>query len=80
MSDDYNQKYAFYQKMAWILYTVVAVLVIVFLVFVKAQDNEERLFFSLMGSAVFYVFRPTEKFFRKKIEKIIGTDEEKADD
>lgn len=57
------------QRTAWIIYSVLAAVIIVLLVLFVAQDNEERLFFGLMGAAVSYVFRPTEKFMQAQIDR-----------
>lgn len=53
------------------MYTVIAAAVIVFLVLVVAQDNEERLFYGLMGAAAAYVLRPTEKFMKAQIARFV---------
>lgn len=60
-------------KKAWLVYATIIILVILALVFFVAEDNEERLFFSLMTAAAAYVFRPTERFMKLKIEKFKGT-------
>jgi hypothetical protein len=67
-----KQNYAYYNKVAWILYTVLAIAVIAILVLFVAQDNEERFFYGLMGAGVAYVFRPTNKFFGQLIFKFTG--------
>jgi len=79
MTENENKKYDQYLKVAWAIYTLLALLVIVVLVFAVAEDNEEKLFYSLMAAAVSYVFRPTEKFFRKLIARIMSPTE-KIDD
>ena len=73
MSDTENEieNYASYSKKAWIIYSVVAAVIVIFLATVVAQDNEEILFYSLMSTAVFYVFRPTEKFMKKQILRFV---------
>ena len=72
MTDDQSTKYASYRKIAWVLYTVAAIVVIAILVLVVAEDNEEKLFYSLMTAAACYVFRPTEKFVAKYIARFTG--------
>ena len=57
MTDNKNDKYIYYTKMAWGIYTLITIAIIIILVFFVAQDNEERFFFSLMPAAVAYVFR-----------------------
>lgn len=61
-----------HMKTAWIIYTLLAAIVVLILVFVVARDTEEMLFYGLMGSAVAYVFRPTEKFMLKQIARFAG--------
>ncbi|MCW8923128.1 MAG: hypothetical protein OQK69_05795 [Gammaproteobacteria bacterium] len=72
MTDDQNQKYIYYTKMAWAIYTLVTIAIIVVLVLFVAQDNEERFFYSLMPAAAAYVFRPMNKPFSKLIFKFTG--------
>jgi len=72
MTDNQNQKYIHYTKMAWGIYALSAVILAVVLVLFVAQDNEERFFFGLMTIAGAYVFRPTERFFSKYILKFTG--------
>ena len=71
MTEDEKKKYASYTKLAWVAYTLLSIAVIASLVIFKATDNEERVFFALMGSAALYVFRPTEKFFDKRIRRLM---------
>ena len=74
MTDNQNDKYIYYTKMAWTIYTlmtIVLVLVVVLVLFV-AQDNEERFFYGLMPAAASYVFRPTDRFISKLIFKFTG--------
>ncbi len=75
MTEDVNSKYARYSKIAWGIYYLAALVLIVFLVTIVAQDNEERLFYGLMTAACSYVFRPTEKFFKKQVMRFIDEDE-----
>lgn len=72
MVDNQDQKYVFYTKMAWTIYTLMTIALIGVLVFLVAQDNEEMFFYGLMTAAVSYVFRPTDKFFNKLIFKFTG--------
>ena len=76
MTENEQKKYALYTKVAWAIYILVAILVIVVLVTTVAEDNEEKLFYSLMTAAVSYVFRPTDKFVRKHITRLINPTEE----
>ena len=77
MTENENKKYAFYSKVVWAIYTLIATLVILVLVFIVAEDNEEKLFFSLMTAAAFYVFRPSDRFFRKQVARLMGLAEER---
>jgi len=72
MTDNLNDKYIFYTKMAWTIYTLITIAIIVVLVLFVAQDNEERFFYGLMPAAAAYVFRPMNKPFSKLIFKFTG--------
>lgn len=77
MTDNQDDKYIFYTKMAWIIYTLMTIALIVVLVLFVAQDNEERFFYSIMPAAAAYVFRPTERFFSKLIFRFTGVSHSK---
>ncbi len=72
MIDNQNDKYIYYTKMAWIIYTLITIAIMVVLVLFIAQDNEERFFYGLMPAAAAYVFRPMDKPFSKLIFKFTG--------
>ena len=72
MTDNQNDKYIFYTKMAWTIYTLMTIVIILVLVLFVAQDNEEKFFYGLMPAAASYVLRPTDKFFSKLIFKFTG--------
>lgn len=72
MTDNQNDKYIFYTKMAWVIYTLMTIAVIVVLVLFVAKDNEEMFFYGLMPAAASYVFRPTDRFINKLIFKFTG--------
>ncbi len=72
MTGNQNDKYIFYTKMAWAIYTLMTIALIAILVLFVAQDNEERFFYGIMPAAASYVFRPTDKFFSKLIYKFTG--------
>jgi len=72
MTDNKNDKYIFYTKMAWTIYTLITIAIIVVLVLFVAQDNEEIFFYGLMPAAAAYVFRPMNKPFSKLIFKFTG--------
>jgi hypothetical protein len=72
MTDNQKDKYIFYTKMAWAIYTLITIVIIAVLVLFVAQDNEERFFYSLMPAAAAYVFRPMNKPFSKLIFKFTG--------
>ncbi len=72
MSDNKENKYVFYSKAVWAIYSVLVVAVIVVLFTMIAQDNEEKFFYSLMTAAVSYVFRPTDKVINKIIFRLFG--------
>ena len=72
MTDNQNNKYIFYTKMAWAIYTLITIAIIVVLVLFVAQDSEEKFFYGLMPAAAAYVFRPMDKPFSKLIFKFTG--------
>ena len=72
MADNNNDKYVFYTKMAWAIYSLITIALIAVLVLFVAQDNEERFFYALMPAAAAYVFRPMNKPFSKLIFKFTG--------
>ena len=72
MTDNKNDKYIFYTKMAWTIYTLITIAIIVVLVLFVAQDKEEMFFYGLMPAAAAYVFRPMNKPFSKLIFKFTG--------
>jgi len=72
MADNKNDKYIFYTKMAWTIYTLITIAIIVVLVLFVAQDNEEKFFYGIMPAAAAYVFRPMNKPFSKLIFKFTG--------
>ena len=72
MTDNKNDKYIFYTKMAWTIYTLITIAIIVVLVLFVAQDNEEKFFYGIMPAAAAYVFRPMNIPFSKLIFKFTG--------
>lgn len=72
MTDSQDQKYVFYTKVAWAIYALITIALIVVLVLFVAQDNEERFFYGLMPAAAAYVLRPMNKPFSKLIFKFTG--------
>ena len=72
MTVNQNQKYIYYTKVAWTIYTLMTIVLIVVLVLFVAQDNEEKFFYGLMTAAASYVLRPTDKFMSKQILKFTG--------
>jgi lipopolysaccharide export LptBFGC system permease protein LptF len=69
MTDNKSEKYIYYTKVAWVVYSLLALVLACVLVFFVARDNEEMFFYGFMTVASAYVFRPTEKFFGKLIFK-----------
>lgn len=72
MTVNQNQKYDHYTKIAWIIYTLAAIVFAAVLVLFVAQDNEERFFYGLMPLAAAYVLRPGEKLMARQILKFTG--------
>lgn len=72
MTDNKEDKYVYYTKMAWIIYALMTIALIAVLVLFVAEDNEEMFFFSLMPAAAAYVLRPTDRYLSKVIFKFTG--------
>ena len=72
MTDNQDDKYIFYTKIAWTIYILITIAIIVVLVLFVAQDTEEKVFYGLMPAAAAYVFRPMDKPFSKLIFKFTG--------
>ena len=72
MTDNQNQKYDHYTKVAWSIYTVAAIVIAAVLVLFVARDNEEMFFYGLMTLAGAYVLRPNEKIMGKQILRFTG--------
>ena len=72
MTDNQKDKYIYYTKMAWAIYSLITIALIAVLVLFVARDNEERFFYALMPAAAAYVFRPMNKPFSKLIFKFTG--------
>jgi uncharacterized integral membrane protein len=77
MTENENRNDTSNIKLAWAIYVLMTILVIIVLVFLVAEDNEEKLFFSLMTAAASYVFRPTDRFMKKQIARFSGPAKEK---
>jgi len=80
MTVNQNQKYVYYTKVAWVIYTLITIALAAVLVLFVAQDNEEMFFYGLMTIAAAYVLRPNERIMDKQILRFTGvsktTDEE----
>ena len=72
MTSSENTNYQSLLKKAWVIYALITIAVMAVLVFLVAQDNEERFFFAIMPAAAAYVFRPTESYMSKLILKFTG--------
>ena len=72
MTDNTNQKYDYYTKVAWTIYTIVTIVLAAVLVLFVAQDNEEMFFYGLMTIATAYVLRPSETIMGKQILRFTG--------
>jgi hypothetical protein len=72
MTNNQDDQYNHYIKMAWIIYVLLTIALIAVLVLFVAQDNEERFFYGLMPAAAAYVLRPMNKPFSKLIFKFTG--------
>lgn len=67
-----NDRYQSHLRMAWVIYALITLVLIVVLVLFVAQDTEERFFFAIMPAAAAYVFRPTERYLSRLIFKFTG--------
>ncbi len=72
MTESTDNKYALCRKKVWAIYALITVAVIIVLVAFVAQDNEERIFYSLMTAAAAYVFRPTDRVINKYVLRLFG--------
>ena len=72
MSDNQDQQYVYYTKVAWIIYTISAIVIAAVLILFVADDNEEMFFYGLMTIAAAYVLRPGERLMDRKILKYTG--------
>jgi hypothetical protein len=72
MTENQNDKYTYYTKVAWTIYILLTAAIIAVLVLFVAQDNEERFFYGIMPAAAAYVLRPMNKPFSKLIFKFTG--------
>ena len=72
MTVNNNQQYDYYNKMAWTIYSVAAIVFAAVLVLFVAEDNEEMFFYGLMTVAAAYVMRPGKKNMDRKILKFTG--------
>jgi hypothetical protein len=72
MTDNQTDKYSSYTKIAWAIYALITMVIILVLVLFVAQDTEEMFFYGLMPAAAAYVFRPMDKPFSKLIFKFTG--------
>ena len=72
MTVNQNQKYDYYTKVAWTIYTLAAIVLAALLVLFVAQDNEERFFYGLMTIAAAYVLRPSERIMARQILRFTG--------
>jgi len=72
MTNNQDDKYNYYTKIAWVIYTMLTIAVAAVLVLFVAQDNEERFFYGLMPATAAYVLRPMNKPSSKLIFKFTG--------
>jgi hypothetical protein len=72
MAANQNQRYDQYTKVAWIIYTLAAIVLAAVLVLFVAEDNEEMFFYGMMTLAAAYVLRPNEKIMDKQILRFTG--------
>lgn len=72
MTENQDNKYAFYRKAAWGIYALIAIIIAAMLVLFAARDSEEMFFYGLLTPAAFYVFRPTSRYINRLIYRYTG--------
>ncbi len=72
MTDNPDQQFTHYSKIAWRIYTLIALIIMAVLVLVVARDTEEMFFYGFLTPAAFYVFRPTERYINRMVFKFTG--------
>jgi uncharacterized Tic20 family protein len=72
MTDNQDQKFVYYTKLAWAIYSLIAIVLMAVLVLLVAKDNEEMFFYGIMTPAAFYVLRPTSRYMNRLILKFTG--------
>lgn len=72
MTENQDNKYAFYRKVAWGIYALITIIIAAILVLFVARDNEEMFFYGILIPAAFYVFRPTGRYIDRLIFKYTG--------
>ena len=72
MTNNQDQKYVYYTKVAWAIYALIIIALTAVLVLLVAQDNEEMFFYGFLTPAAAYSFRPTNRYFSKLIFKYTG--------
>lgn len=72
MTDNQDQQYVYYTKVAWAIYALIAIVFMAVLVLFVARDNEEMFFYGFLTPAAFYVFRPTNRYISRLIFKFTG--------
>lgn len=77
MTDNQDNKFVYYTKIAWVIYTLIIISLMAVLVFFVAEDNEEMFFFGLITPAAAYVFRPTSRYIGRLVFKYTGVSETK---
>ncbi len=72
MANNPDNQFTHYTKVAWRIYTLIALLIMAVLVLFIARDTEEMLFYGFLTPAAFYVFRPTNRYINRLIYKFTG--------
>ena len=74
MTTNQETKYTASVRKFWAIYTAIIVCVITFMVLAVAEDNEERLFYSVMIAGFAYVFRPEARFIESAVKRMFGAE------
>lgn len=72
MTEKQNQKYAYYNRITWIIYAFLAVTLACVLVLFVARDTEEQFFYGFITIGAAYAFRPTKQYIGKLVFRFTG--------
>lgn len=74
VAQDDKEQYIAASKKVWVIYVVAVICLVIFLVFVVAQDYQEIFFYSLMTMGASYAFRPNDEVINFAVKRLFGID------